>query len=158
VTRHGRPNDLSELLAPYRFHTAIRIRFCETDANRHVNQVSYFVYIEQARMDYFAHLGLTAAVHDPFGKRTLIAADLACEYRTPLFFGETIQAHARVSRMGRSSLAMEYVIVEAEGQRLAATARGTLVYFDHEAGKSTPLTPPIREAIARLEGFPLTPG
>jgi acyl-CoA thioester hydrolase len=154
MTQHRRHVDLSEILAPYKFHTAIRVRFCETDANRHVNQVNYFVYIEQARMDYFAHLGLRSAVHDPFSQRTLIAADLACEYKTPLFFGETIHAYARVSRLGRSSLTMEYVLVEADGRRLAATARGTLVYFDHEEGNSTPLTPPIREAIGRLEGLP----
>ncbi len=35
--------DLSELLAKFRFHTPIRVRYCVTDANRHVNQVSYFV-------------------------------------------------------------------------------------------------------------------
>lgn len=153
MTRPGRPTDLSALLAMFRFHTPIRVRFCETDANRHVNQVSYFVYIEQARMDYFAHLGLTAAVHDPFSTRTLIAADLACEYKFPMFFGETIHAHARVVRLGRSSLEMEYALVEASGQRLVATAHGTLVYFDHQAGKSAPLTSAIREAIERFEGL-----
>jgi acyl-CoA thioester hydrolase len=154
MIQHSRSAVLSEVLAPFKFHAAIRVRFCETDANRHVNQVSYFVYIEQARMDYFAHLGLTAAVHDPFSPRTLIAADLACEYKAPAFFGQTIHAHARVARMGRSSLAMEYALVEPAGRMLVATARGTLVYFDHKAGKSAPLTPGIRGAIARLEGLP----
>lgn len=146
--------DLSAHLAPFKFHTPIRVRFCETDANRHVNQVSYFVYIEQARMDYFAHLGLTAATHDPFSRWTLIAVDLACEYKAQAFFGQTIHAHARVVRMGRSSLTLEYALVEPTGPRLLATARGTLVYFDREEGKSTPLPPTIREAIAQLEGFP----
>jgi acyl-CoA thioester hydrolase len=154
MKERGQPVDLSGLLAPFKFHTAIRVRFCETDANRHVNQVSYFVYIEQARMDYFDHLGLTAAVHDPFNQRTLIAADLACEYKAAVFFGQTIHAHTRVARMGRSSLAMEYALVEPAGRCLVATARGTLVYFDHEAGKSEPLAPAIREVIGRFEGFP----
>lgn len=155
MSRSERTVDLDALLTKFKFSTPIRVRFCETDANRHVNQVSYFVYVEQARMDYFAHLGLTDAVHDPFSKVTLIAADLACEYKAPAFFGETIHAYARVARMGRSSLTMEYTLVEAAGRRLVATAHGSLVYFDHEAGKSTPLTPAIREAIARLEGFPI---
>lgn len=154
MSQGGRTADFEELLVKFKFSTPIRVRFCETDANRHVNQVSYFVYVEQARMDYFAHLGLTDAVHDPFSKVTLIAADLACEYRAPAFFGQTIQVYARVARMGRSSLTMEYALVEAAGPRLVATARGGLVYFDHQAGRSTPLTPAIREAIARLEGFP----
>ena len=155
MSRFERTVDLDALLAKFKFSTPIRVRFCETDANRHVNQVSYFVYVEQARMDYFAHLGLTDAVHDPFSKVTLIAADLACEYKTPAFFGQTIHAYARVARMGRSSLTMEYALVEAAGRRLVAMAHGSLVYFDHEAGKSAPLTLAIREAIARLEGFPI---
>jgi acyl-CoA thioesterase FadM len=49
---------------------------------------------------------------------------------------------------------MEYALVETSKPRLVATARGSLVYFDHGAGRSTPLTPAIRDAIARLEGFP----
>jgi acyl-CoA thioester hydrolase len=154
MSQAGRSADLSKVLAAFKFHTPIRVRFGETDANRHVNQVSYFVYIEQARMDYFANLGLTGAVHDPFGQKTLIAADLACEFKAPVFFGQTLRVHARVTRMGRSSLDMEYALVEASGPRLVATARGSLVYFDHGAGRSTPLTPAIREAIARLEGLP----
>ncbi len=93
----GATDNLAEVLGTFKFHTPIRIRFGETDANRHVNQVSYFIYIEQARMDY--------------------------------------------------------ALVEPSGPRLVATARGNLVYFDHEIGKSTPLTPAIREAIARLEGL-----
>ncbi|MBI4839804.1 MAG: acyl-CoA thioesterase [candidate division NC10 bacterium] len=155
MSRFERTVDLDALLAKFKFSTPIRVRFCETDANRHVNQVSYFVYVEQARMDYFAHLDLTDAVHDPFSKVTLIAADLACEYKAPAFFGQTIHAYALVARMGRSSLTMEYALVEAAGRRLVATAHGSLVYFDHEGGKSTPLTPAIREAIARLEGLPI---
>jgi acyl-CoA thioesterase FadM len=49
---------------------------------------------------------------------------------------------------------MEYALVEPIGPRLVAAARGGLVYFDHEGGKSTPLTPPIREVIGRFEGLP----
>ncbi len=104
-------------------------------------------------MDYFAHLGLTEAVHNPFSAKTLIAADLACEYEAPAFFGQTLHAHGRVVRMGRSSLAMEYALVEPESSRLVATTYGNLVYFGHEAGKSTPLTPTIRERIAQREGL-----
>ncbi len=154
MSQGGRSTDLSEILATFKFHTPVRVRFGETDANRHVNQVSYFIYIEQARMDYFAHLGLTDAVHDPFSQTTLIAADLTCEFKAPVFFGQTVHVHARVTRMGRSSLDMEYALVEVSEPRLVATARGSLVYFDHGAGRSTPLTPAIREAIARLEGLP----
>jgi len=154
MSQGGRSTDLSEMLATFKFHTPVRVRFGETDANRHVNQVSYFIYIEQARMDYFAHLGLTDAVHDPFSQTTLIAADLACEFKAPVFFGQTVHVHARVTRMGRSSLDMQYALVEVSEPRLVATARGSLVYFDHGAGGSTPLTPAIRETIARLEGLP----
>ncbi|MBI2455351.1 MAG: acyl-CoA thioesterase, partial [candidate division NC10 bacterium] len=56
MNRFERTVDLDALLSKFKFSTPIRVRFCETDANRHVNQVSYFVYVEQARMDYFAHL------------------------------------------------------------------------------------------------------
>ncbi|HSD49857.1 MAG TPA: thioesterase family protein [Candidatus Methylomirabilis sp.] len=154
MSQAGRSADLSEILARFKFHSPVRVRFGETDANRHVNQVSYFVYIEQARMDYFAHLGLTDAVHDPFSQQTLIAADLACEFKAPVFFGQTLHVHARVTRLGRSSLDMEYALVETLEPRLVARARGSLVYFDRGAGRSTPLIPAIREAIARLEGLP----
>jgi acyl-CoA thioester hydrolase len=155
MTERTQTEELSRHLARFKFHTPIRVRFGETDANRHVNQVSYFIYIEQARMDYFAHLGLTEAVHDPHSKTTLIAADLACDFKAPVFFGQTLHVYARVVRLGRSSLAMEYLLVEPEGRRLVAAGRGGLVYFDHEAARSAPLTAQIREAIGQFEGLPI---
>lgn len=34
--------------------TEIRTRYCESDALGHINNVSYFIYFEQARVDFFA--------------------------------------------------------------------------------------------------------
>lgn len=153
----GKPmkdRDAAESLARFRFGTRIKVRFSETDANRHVNQASFFIYMEQARMDYFDRLGLTLVVHDPFNRCTLIAADLACQYKAPLFYGQAIDTKARVARMGRSSLEMEYALVEESSGKLAATGRGTLVYFDHQAGTSAPLPAEVRQAIAAFEGLP----
>jgi acyl-CoA thioester hydrolase len=40
------------------------VRFCETDALGHVNNVSYFIYFEQGRVDLFREIGLNMKASD----------------------------------------------------------------------------------------------
>lgn len=34
------------------YETAVKVRFCETDALGHISNISYFIYLEEARTDF----------------------------------------------------------------------------------------------------------
>lgn len=140
--------DAAGWLQKFQFSIPIKVRYCETDMLGHVNNVSYFMYFEQGRVDYFDHLGLTAAL---FGDRFVaVTADLECQYLEQVYLKDPLQLYVRTARIGRSSVDIQYALV-ANG-RLKAAGRGALVLIDKESGKSAPLPDFAREMIRNYEG------
>lgn len=148
--------DLDTWFASFRFSVPIKVRFSETDALGHLNNVSYIAYFEQGRLDYFESLGVMHDLLDPRGERAVVTADIECHYLAQVFYGQPLRMYVKTARMGTSSLDLHYALWnEATGQ-MAAVARGALVMIDRRTGKSTPIPEAIKEAIAAYEGLPLT--
>ena len=64
----------------------VRVRFSETDMYGHMNNTVSFTYFEQARIDYFRHLGvLMPAAIDEHVEGIPIVADLQCDYVKQVF-------------------------------------------------------------------------
>lgn len=135
-------------LQKFHFSTPVKIRYSETDLLGHVNNVSYFMYFEQGRIEYFEHLQVTEEL---FGRdRVSVVADLQCEYFAPIYLRDLIQLHVRTAHLGRSSLELEYALLVAD--ELRAAGRCVLVMVDPESGKSTPIPEAAR---AQIEAFDL---
>lgn len=132
----------------FRFFTPIRVRYCETDLLGHVNNVSYFMYFEQGRIEYIEHLGITDQL---FGEdRMTVVADLQCTYLKPLYLRDPIQLGVRVAKLGRSSIDVEYALMVND--ELRAAGRGTIVLVDKKTGRSTAIPNHLREIIQAFEG------
>ena len=119
--------------------TPVQMRFADTDALGHVNNGSYTVYAETARLDFLGVLG--SAV------RSLILAHLAVDFRRQVRFGEAITVETWVERIGTSSVTMRQRIL-ADGV-MAAEARSVVVYFDYEAQRPQPWSAALRAALAQ---------
>ncbi|ANE45299.1 thioesterase [Paenibacillus swuensis] len=141
--------DKQSWLEQFHFSIPIRIRYCETDMLGHVNNVSYFMYFEQGRIEYFEHIGLTT---DLFGDdQVSVVADLECQYLAQLYLRDALKLHVRVASIGRSSLDVEYAVVV--DNQLKAAGRGAIVLIDTKSGKSTRIPEEVRERIAAFEGI-----
>jgi len=134
-------------LQKFRFSIPIKVRYCETDMLGHVNNVSYFMYFEQGRIEYFENLGLFDSM---FGtEKVAVVADLECQYLEQMYRSDKVQLHVRVASIGRSSLDVEYAVVAND--RLKAAGRGAIVLIDTGSGKSTPIPDAVRKAIGAFE-------
>lgn len=141
--------DPQSWLNTFHFSIPIRIRYCETDMLGHVNNVSYFMYFEQGRIEYFEKLGLT---EDLFSKEKVsVVADMECQYIAQMYLKDPLVLHVKVAEIGRSSMDMQYAIVVND--QLKAAGRGTLVLMDTKSGKSTPIPDEARQAISSFEGW-----
>ncbi|MDR0268167.1 thioesterase family protein [Paenibacillus sp.] len=139
--------DVESWLQKFHFSIPVKVRYCETDMLGHVNNVSYFMYFEQGRIEYFEHLGLFDSM---FGsEKVAVVADLECQYLAQMYRSDKVQIHVRVASIGRSSLDVEYAVV-VENQ-LKAAGRGAVVLIDSASGKSTPLPDEVRTVIAGFE-------
>lgn len=141
--------DPQSWLSTFHFSFPIKIRYCETDMLGHVNNVSYFMYFEQGRIEYFENLGLTEEL---FSKKAVsVVADLECQFLAQMYLKDPLMLHVKVAEIGRSSMDVQYAIVVNE--QLKAAGRGTIVLIDTATGKSTPIPDEARKIISTFEGW-----
>ena len=128
----------------FNFTWADEIRFRDLDALAHVNNGSYLVYLESARLAWWLHV-----TRRPPGIPALdmMLASVALDFRSPLFWGESVEVGVRCAAMGRTSFEMEFQVRDAVSGRVAADGRKVCVYYDFAAGKSLPLTEELRAMI-----------
>jgi acyl-CoA thioester hydrolase len=126
------------------------VRWKDIDSFRILNNAVYFTLIEQARFEYFSHLDLLVRDGDfPF-----VLGETACRFRKPGRIGMVLDVASRVTRLGNSSLDMEYEI-SFDG-KLIASAVATLIWVGDNL-KSTPIPTDARQRISEFEGIPPGP-
>lgn len=122
----------------------------DMDAFGHVNNTVFFKYFEVARIAYFERVGYLALIEEEgLGP---ILAETSCRFRRPLKHPDTVIVGARVPSLGEDRFTMEYRIWSLGQDTTAATGEGLIVSYDYRNSKKAPLPPPVRAAIAELEG------
>jgi acyl-CoA thioester hydrolase len=120
------------------------IRFRDLDALAHVNNGSYLVYLESARLAWW----LQVTRREPgLAALDMMLARVEMDFRAPLFWGESVRVLVRCASMKRSSFVMEFEVRERESGRLAAQARKVCVYYDFAASRSLPIPDELRARI-----------
>jgi acyl-CoA thioester hydrolase len=151
------PDDPRDLAGEFACRRDVEVRFADTDAMGHVNNAVYLTYIEIARAAYYE----TATGHPlPLGvhgaEEGMILADVRIAFRAPAFYGETLTVETRVTRLGRTSFAMDHRLTAPSSRygaaRLVATAGSVLVTYDYTTASPIPLPPELVAGIERLEG------
>jgi acyl-CoA thioester hydrolase len=143
-------DSLKSLLSGYPVRIALPVQWGDQDAFQHVNNVVYFRWYESGRIAYSRRVGLMGGDRDD-GIGPILAAT-SNHYRKQITFPDTVHIGVRVVKIGRSSLAMEHVIVSESLGAIAAEGTSTLVVFDYRANRPHPVPEPIRRAIESLEG------
>ena len=138
-------------MARHRFHCSLR--WSDMDAFGHVNNTTFFTYLEEARVDLlFVHAGESVARERL--SSGIVVARHEIDYKAPLVFRpEPVPIDVWVSRLGTSSFELRYEILD-EGGPVYAEAATVLVPFDVGAGRPRRVSD---EERAALEPFLETP-
>lgn len=128
----------------------VRVRFAETDANRHVSQVSYLIYFEEARTDFLAANIPGFEWFRP--DRTLVLVRQWIDYLSPAHFPDQLDVRSAIVRLGTSSLRMAHLITRTDGGATTAIARGesTMVLVEETGRTSRPWDEPLRSQLQAL--------
>jgi acyl-CoA thioester hydrolase len=133
----------------FRHVTPITVRFRDIDALGHVNNAVFFTYLETARVEY-----MNSAVYDSVARDLtewgVILAQISCDFKKPIFLGQSVEVGTRVEEMRNSSFLVEQRI-EADGE-LSALARAVVVRYDYQAGKVARIPDDFRARIESFEG------
>lgn len=124
-----------------RHESSVKVRICETDGLGHVSNISYFIYLEEARVELFRELGV------PMGRKgwPYILASTACDFKQQAYFDDRLTIQTAVSNIGNSSFQISHHIIGERG--LIATGKAAVVHFDFDKQTSSPLPAEVRSKL-----------
>lgn len=140
---------LEELVAGYPIVVRQAVVWGEMDSYRHVNNVVYFRYFENARLEYCRRLGWPEIERDS-GIGPILATTQA-RFRRALTYPDNIAITARLGTLGTDRFTLEHHIFSEQLGSLTTEGVGTIVAFHYERGEKTELPEELRRRIAALE-------
>ncbi|MRG88377.1 acyl-CoA thioesterase [Salinibacillus xinjiangensis] len=129
--------DVEAWIDGFTFYIPVKIRFSETDMFGHVNNISPFIYFEEARIAYLEHIGLFRDFKEDGSQGIPVVADLQCDYHRQIFFEDRLKLYVKTNQVGRTSLDIHYLGVNQK-EEICVTGRGRLVHIDPNTGKPIP--------------------
>src|SRR5699024_6869382 len=85
-------NNMNNWRSGFEFFCNIKVRFGETDMFGHLNNANAFVYFEEARVEFFKHIGLGKEWihHEKIGN---VVANIQCDYIRQVYFDEKLKVY-----------------------------------------------------------------
>jgi acyl-CoA thioester hydrolase len=126
----------------------LRIDWSDMDYFGHVNNVSYFRYVQAARVNYWEQIGLNQS-----HKETNIGPMLAsckCDFKRPLFFPGTVTIRSGVDFIKNTSFGISHQLYDQNGD-LVAEALDIIVLFDFNLNIKQEISEILRSNIEAVE-------
>jgi acyl-CoA thioester hydrolase len=138
-----------ELMADFPVVVEQNVIWGDMDAYRHVNNVVYFRYFENARLEYVRRLDWFA-----FEKATGIGPILAstqARFRRAITYPDTILTGARLLTLEADRFHLEHKIVSRAQGEVVTEGQGTIVTYHYADAKKVPVPEELKQRILALE-------
>lgn len=138
-----------ELPALFAFSTTIPVRITDLNYGGHVGNDTILSMIHEARVQFLQHLGYTEL--DLEGV-SLIMRDVTIEFKSELFYGDTITVSVAVNEISRAAFDIYYKLEKKQEDKavIAAIAKTGMVSFDYKNRKVASLPEKVK---ANLSGI-----
>ncbi|MFF2653679.1 acyl-CoA thioesterase [Streptomyces sp. NPDC058045] len=124
------------------------VEWYDTDASGHQHHSAVLRWVEAAEAELLRRRGLDGL----FGRTPRVRHEV--DYRSRLWFGETVRTRLRVARIGRTSLTYAFDVHGREG--LAARGTLTIAHAAPDSPSATPWPREVRELLAPRETAEVT--
>jgi acyl-CoA thioester hydrolase len=139
------------VMSGYPASTTFRVEYGETDAQGRVFYADYLPFFDRGRLAYWVRAGLSGEEIRRIEHATVIV-EVHCTYRAPAGFYDEVSVHTRIARLSRSSLRMEFAMMNDSADALMAEGYAVLVNVDLAANRSAPFDSAFKAKIQALEG------
>ena len=126
----------------------LRIDWSELDYFGHVNNVSFFKYVQAARVNYWEAVGINV-MHAETNVGPMLAS-CKCDFKLPLFFPGQVTIHSRVEFIKNTSFGIHHHLTNDKDE-VVAEAHDVMVMFDFASNEKVPFPQEIRDRIEELE-------
>jgi acyl-CoA thioester hydrolase len=147
----------------FRFHTVVRVRWMDCDAQGIVFNGAYMGYLEIAQAEYFRNLGFSIYKIAQRGYFDSAVVKTTLEFKAPARVDDLLELHTRVSRIGNTSLTLDVEIYQPDSEKTLSVIQAVYVGIYAEAMTTRPVPVEIRVLVEHyessgevlpLEGFP----
>ena len=135
------------LLAHYPVRVTVPVAWGEMDAFGHVNNVVYFRYFENARIEFLRRIKFVD--NREIGP---ILASTHCRFRRPVTYPDQLLVGVRATELDDDRFTIEYRLASEELGEVAAEGGAVVVSYDYQAGRKAPLPAEVRRAIEATMG------
>lgn len=125
------------------FEETFKVRFCETDALKHVGNTALVQWFEAAREPIFRMF----TPNMDLDNWPLIVASYKVDFLRQIFLGE-VTIKTGISRLGGSSFDVFQEVWQNDER--CAKCITTMVHFDYQAQKASPVCDSIREQMSAI--------
>ncbi len=141
---------MHDLLAGFPIVIEQPVAWGEQDSFRHVNNVVYFRYFENARVAYFERLDWHTYLKET-GIGPIVATAQA-RFRRAVTFPDTLLVGARVSALSSDRYTVDYRIVSRKLGDVVTLGDTVVVTYDYTNGKKVPIPADLKARIEGIEG------
>ena len=128
----------------------IPVLWGDMDAFGHVNNTRFIRWFETARIAHFQQVGIKTT--EAVGVAPILA-HVSCDYLAPVEFPAEILAGARFTKVGYTSLHLEYVVTIADNpDQPVARGTGVIVMYDYDTAQKVPVPDDLKQRIRDLDG------
>ena len=131
-----------------RFRVRARTRWSDEDRQGVVNNAVFLTLLEEARHGYFGSLGLLQENSFPF-----LLAQANVLFLRPGTGGVEVEIEVATTRLGTTSIAQVYRVVEVDSGAVLCEAEARLVAYDPATGAKAPLPELLRRRVSEREGL-----
>jgi acyl-CoA thioesterase FadM len=139
-----------ELPGDFSFQCTIPVRITDLNYGGHAGNDTILSLIHEARMQFLHHFGYTEMNMEGTG---MIMADAALEFKSELFYPETIRVSVTAGDCSRIGFNLYYKLerTESVGERplLIAVARTAMICYDYERKRIVSLSIKAKEKLER---------
>lgn len=123
--------------------TRLKVLWGDMDLLGHVNNVVYFRYLEQARVDW-----LSKRNNLNHGDEGFVLIHTHCTFLKSVVYPDTVIVRTYLKNTGNSSITLEHTLtVESDEENIYATGEAKLVWINFKKEKSRPLPKNILEFL-----------
>ncbi len=135
---------LNVIMEGFSTELSLRIDWSEMDLFGHVNNVSFFKYIQASRVNFWEQTGITK-LHKEQNIGPMLAST-NMQFKKPLFYPGKVTIKCKVGFVKTTSFSFQHVILNNKGE-IAAEAEDVMVLFDFNKNEKTVLPKSILEAF-----------
>jgi acyl-CoA thioester hydrolase len=131
----------------YRHFIGITTRLMDNDVYNHVNNATYYSFIDTAVTSYLAQSLDRDLANDPV---VYLVVENGCSYFRPVAFPDAVQCGLRVTHVGTSSMRFEVGIFRNDEPLAAAHGFFVQVCCDRATQRPIPMPAAVRTALEAL--------